>query len=84
MVYGFLHSWALLVILPVRRAPILDHRGDARLKQRVFDEVRPPTTQTLLMIAFAHITEAGLAIAESCITACLVVRPHQKGVVAKP
>ena len=84
IVDGFLHSRALLVIFPAGRAAMLDRRGDASLEVGVLDEVGARTTQTLLLIDFAHITEAGLALIESCIATCLMVRLHQKGVVAKP
>jgi hypothetical protein len=39
----------------------------------VLEEVGAPRAQSRLMIGVALITEAGLAIAESCIAPCLVV-----------
>jgi hypothetical protein len=62
IVDGFLHSRALLVILPARRQAMLDRRGNARLEVWVLDEVGARTNHTQLLIVFAHITEAGLPI----------------------
>ena len=64
----------------MRRAAV---RGDARVRGGVLMEIGAPRAQSVLVIGFAQITEAGLAIAESCVAACLVVGLHQKGVVAK-